>query len=108
MSDTYCGSAAYVAPEVLKAQPYNALTSDVWSMGVVLFVLTQNRLPFGDRDTKKLLASQLEKNYKFVKQVSSQLKDLINKHLSPDPSHRLDMDQALAHEWFKDEAEHEE
>ena len=101
MSDTYCGSAAYVAPEVLKAQPYNAIISDVWSNGVVLFVLTQNRLPFGDRDTKKLLASQLEKNYKFVKTVSKQLKDLINLHLNPNPSSRPNMDEVLAHEWFE-------
>ena len=90
-----------MAPEVLKAQPYNAIISDVWSNGVVLFVLTQNRLPFGDRDTKKLLASQLEKNYKFVKTVSKQLKDLINLHLNPNPSSRPNMDEVLAHEWFE-------
>ncbi|KAI2797004.1 protein serine threonine kinase [Blomia tropicalis] len=100
LSDTYCGSAAYVAPEVLKAQPYNALISDVWSMGVVLFVLVNNRLPFGDRDTKKLLASQLDKNYKFVKNVSKQLRDLVEIHLTPDPNNRPKMEDILAHEWF--------
>ncbi|XP_017489120.1 PREDICTED: testis-specific serine/threonine-protein kinase 2-like, partial [Rhagoletis zephyria] len=93
MSDTYCGSAAYVAPEVLKAQPYNALVSDVWSNGVVLYVLTQNRLPFGERDTKKLLVSQLEKNYKFVKSISKELKDLIDVHLNPDPASRSNMEE---------------
>ena len=46
LSDTYCGSTAYVAPEVLKSQPYNPLISDVWSMGIVLYVLVQSRLPF--------------------------------------------------------------
>ncbi len=100
MSDTYCGSAAYVAPEVLKAQPYNALVSDVWSNGVVLYVLTQNRLPFGERDTKKLLVSQLEKNYKFVKSISKELKDLIDVHLNPDPASRSNMEEILAHAWF--------
>ena len=77
--------------------------SDVWSMGVVLFVLTQNRLPFGERDTKKLLASQLEKNFKFVKTVSKQLKDLVNEHLNPDPNSRPNMEQVLAHQWFEQE-----
>ena len=74
LSDTYCGSAAYVAPEVLKSQPYNPMISDVWSTGVVLYVLVNNRLPFGDRDTKKLLKSQLDRAYKWVKTVSAELK----------------------------------
>ncbi|KAI2811642.1 Kinase-like [Blomia tropicalis] len=100
LSETYCGSAAYVAPEVLKAQPYNAIESDVWSMGVVLFVLVQNRLPFGDRDTKKLLASQLERKYKFMKNISRQLRDLIEQHLDPNPTTRASMETVLAHEWF--------
>ncbi|KAI2801163.1 protein serine threonine kinase [Blomia tropicalis] len=101
LSDTYCGSAAYVAPEVLKAKPYNALVSDVWSMGVVLFVLVNSRLPFGDRETKKLLASQLEKNYKYTKNISKQLRQLIDWHLTPDPNDRPTMEDVLAHEWFQ-------
>ena len=100
MSDTYCGSAAYVAPEVLKSQPYNPMVSDVWSMGVVLYVLVNNRLPFSDRDTKKLLKSQLEKNYKFIKPLSNDLKDLINLHLNSNPATRINMIEVLSHAWF--------
>lgn len=100
LSDTYCGSAAYVAPEVLKSQPYNPLVSDVWSMGVVLYVLVMNRLPYSDRDTKKLLKSQLEHNYRFVKNISSELKDLIATHLNPNPATRANMIEVLSHTWF--------
>ena len=101
LSDTYCGSAAYVAPEVLKAQPYNAIISDVWSNGVVLFVITQNRLPFGDRDTKKLLASQLERNYKYVKNISKECKQLISLHLEPNVLKRPTMEEVFTHDWFE-------
>jgi len=101
LSETYCGSAAYCAPEVLKAQPYNALGADVWSMGVVLFVITQNRLPFGERDTKKLLAQQLASSYKFVKNIGKPLKELIASHLNPSSSARPTMEEVLAHEWFE-------
>ena len=100
LSETYCGSSAYVAPEVLKAQPYNAIVSDVWSMGVVLYVLVQNRLPFSERDTKKLLVSQLEHKYKFVKSVSKQLRELIEFHLDPNPDTRASMNDVLEHQWF--------
>ena len=55
---------AYVAPEVLKSQPYNPFVSDVWSMGVVLYVMVQSRLPFSDRDSKKLQQAQLSRDYK--------------------------------------------
>jgi len=103
MSDTYCGSTAYVAPEVLKAQPYNALVSDIWSMGVVLFVLVQSRLPFSDRDSKKLLAAQLNREYKYAKPVpSKECKDLIEIHLDPNPSVRKNMNEIFEHAWFKD------
>lgn len=100
LSATFCGSAAYVAPEVLQSQPYNPLISDVWSMGVVLYVLVNNRLPFKDRDTKNLLKNQLERSYKMVKPISNQLKDLINQHLNPNPATRINMNEVMQHEWF--------
>lgn len=100
MSNTYCGSAAYVAPEVLKSQPYNPLISDVWSMGVVLFVLVNNRLPFADRETKKLLKAQLDNSYKFIKPLTKECQDLIRIHLNPDPNKRPSMDKIFQHEWF--------
>jgi len=105
LSETYCGSTAYCAPEVLKSEPYNPLLSDVWSMGVVLYVLVQNRLPFSDRDTKKLLQAQMVRDYKYVKPLSSQCKDLINRHFNPNPSTRVNMNDVFEHEWFENNHE---
>jgi serine/threonine protein kinase len=84
LSDTYCESAAYVAPEVLKAEPYNAMISDVWSLGVVLFVFLNNRLPFSDSNLKQMLQKQLDKKHieigvkKFF-QIFEVLKFLVSK-----------------------------
>ncbi|XP_041376525.1 testis-specific serine/threonine-protein kinase 4-like [Gigantopelta aegis] len=55
MSETYCGSFAYAAPEILKGTPYDAFLSDVWSMGVVLFTMVFGKLPFDDSNHAKLL-----------------------------------------------------
>ena len=114
LSDTYCGSKAYIAPEVLKSEKYNPLLSDVWSMGVVLYVLVMNRLPFSDKDSKQLLKSQLSRDYKLAKSLSCACKDLIEQHLNPNASTRMNMNDVFQHEWFdaekstNDEDEEEE
>lgn len=48
LSKTFCGSNAYICPEILKQQPYNPLLADAWSCGVILYALTTGYLPFDD------------------------------------------------------------
>lgn len=102
LSDTYCGSSAYVAPEVLKSQPYNPIKSDVWSIGILLYVLLNSKLPFNDNDTKKLLRRQMDRKYNFSnKQLTNEAKDVVHMHLNPNPTQRPSMSEILAHRWFK-------
>jgi serine/threonine protein kinase len=46
---TYCGSLYFAAPELLQARPYTGPEVDVWSFGVVLFVLVCGKVPFDDQ-----------------------------------------------------------
>jgi len=102
LSDTYCGSLAYVAPEVLRAEPYNAMISDVWSIGVVLYVLVNNKLPFSDKNPRKMIKRQLKKKYAFAKpSLTDSWKDLIGKQLEPNIQMRYTMAQVVAHRWLQ-------
>ncbi|XP_072542832.1 testis-specific serine/threonine-protein kinase 6-like [Salminus brasiliensis] len=46
LSQTYCGTLHYCAPEVLLNRPYDPLKSDVWSLGVILYVMVTGFMPF--------------------------------------------------------------
>lgn len=55
-SSTFCGSNAYISPEILHQRPYNPLAADIWACGVVLFVMVFGDLPFDDSGSIRQLA----------------------------------------------------
>lgn len=58
-----CGSLNYTAPEVLLGVPYNPKIADIWSLGVVVYILLCGRFPFLATDVTKLYREQVNKAY---------------------------------------------
>ncbi|XP_010869898.1 testis-specific serine/threonine-protein kinase 6 [Esox lucius] len=58
LCSTYCGSAAYAPPEVLLGIPYDPKKSDVWSLGVILYVMVTGCMPYDDSNVSKLPRTQ--------------------------------------------------
>ncbi|KAG5272930.1 hypothetical protein AALO_G00170840 [Alosa alosa] len=103
LSKTFCGSTSYAAPEVLQGHPYNPKMYDVWSMGVVLFIMVCGSMPFDDSNVRKMLKAQMEHRVEFYRprNLSSECKALIYRMLHPDPLKRIDMCSIITHPWLQ-------
>eukprot|EP01001_Neometanema_parovale_P007067 NODE_3390_length_1228_cov_51.065158_g3217_i0.p1 GENE.NODE_3390_length_1228_cov_51.065158_g3217_i0~~NODE_3390_length_1228_cov_51.065158_g3217_i0.p1 ORF type:complete len:330 (+),score=35.87 NODE_3390_length_1228_cov_51.065158_g3217_i0:42-1031(+) len=102
---TACGSPNYVAPEVLLNEVHGyGFACDMWSVGVILYVLLCGFCPFFDECTPALFASITSGNYTFPSPfwdpISEDAKDLIRKLLVVDTAKRLTPEQALEHKWL--------
>ena len=99
----YVGSSYYMAPEIIKRK-YDE-KCDLWSIGVILYILLTGRPPFDGNDDEEILENVKKGvydkwSYPFPL-LSPHAKDLITKLLQYDPKKRLSAEQAIEHPWFK-------
>lgn len=103
-SETFCGSLSYTAPEILQGAPYLPKPTDIWSLGIVLFVMLNRAMPFEDKHIKQLYQAQMSKNWKFrsryIDTLSENCKRLITNMLEPNHMSRIKIDQVINSEWF--------
>ncbi|XP_077219957.1 calcium-dependent protein kinase 28-like [Tasmannia lanceolata] len=98
------GSAYYVAPEVLKRK--SGPESDVWSIGVITYILLCGKRPFWDKTEDGIFKEVLKNKPDFRRKpwpsISDSAKDFVNKLLVKDPRARLTAAQALSHRWVRE------
>eukprot|EP01013_Petalomonas_cantuscygni_P022669 TRINITY_DN43970_c0_g1_i1.p1 TRINITY_DN43970_c0_g1~~TRINITY_DN43970_c0_g1_i1.p1 ORF type:complete len:334 (+),score=63.06 TRINITY_DN43970_c0_g1_i1:186-1187(+) len=99
---TRCGTPNYVAPEVLTEATYNGFRADVWSVGVILFVLLSGRLPFLARDIAQLYQKIQLCDYSMSSAITPGAADLIRKIIVADPEKRATLRDIVAHPWFQE------
>ncbi|CAO2192679.1 unnamed protein product [Urochloa humidicola] len=98
---TTCGSPNYIAPEVLQNRGYDGSLSDIWSCGVILFVMLAGYLPFDDRNLVVLYQKIFKGDCQMPKWLSPAAKDLLRKILEPNPMKRINITGIKEHAWFK-------
>ena len=97
---TTCGTPNYVAPEVIADQGYDGKKADVWSIGVILYVLLAGFLPF-DEGTIMALFSKIQKaDFTYPKWFSSEVRALLDLVLVADPKVRISLTQLKDHPWM--------
>lgn len=101
LSETFCGSGVYAAPEVLQNVPYNPKASDVWSMGVILYVMLYALMPYDDSNLMNMVRMQLAHCVPFPSEasVSPEVRELIVSVLHPEVTRRLKVAEVLQHPW---------
>ncbi|XP_075892184.1 serine/threonine-protein kinase SIK2 isoform X1 [Nelusetta ayraudi] len=97
---TWCGSPPYAAPEVFEGQQYEGPQLDIWSMGVVLYVLVCGALPFDGPTLPVLRQRVLEGRFRIPYFMTEDCEHLIRRMLVLDPSRRLSVAQIKEHKWM--------
>ncbi|KAJ2831391.1 Serine/threonine-protein kinase [Coemansia furcata] len=100
LMETFCGSLPYTAPEILRGDAYVGPEIDVWSLGVLLYVMMTGQFPFEDpaqiRNFDKIMAG----DFALRPTMSCSLQDLLVKMLEPSSKRRITMQGVLQHEWL--------
>jgi serine/threonine protein kinase len=95
---TICGTTAYMAPEILKRKKYFGDKADIWSLGVVFFVLLIGFMPFKEQDEEKT-------SFSIPKFVSREASDFVKQMLVLSPEERATASRLLKHEWISNEGD---
>jgi len=100
---TACGTPGYVAPEVLKGEKYDKAV-DLWSLGVILYILICGFPPFYHQNTNMLYKQIKKGEYDFPDpywtDISDSAKELVRGLLTVDPKKRMSAKDVLAHPWI--------
>ncbi|PKI38959.1 hypothetical protein CRG98_040667 [Punica granatum] len=98
---TTCGTPAYVAPEVIGSKGYDGAKADLWSCGVILYVLLAGYLPFQDDNVMSMYRKIHRGDFKCSPWFSSDARRLVTKLLDPNPATRVTISKVMDSPWFK-------
>ncbi|GFQ05327.1 cbl-interacting protein kinase 2 [Phtheirospermum japonicum] len=98
---TTCGTPAYVAPEVISRKGYDGAKADIWSCGVILFVLLAGYLPFHDSNLMEMYRKISKGEFKCPNWFPSEARRLLLRILDPNPNSRITIAKIMENKWFR-------
>lgn len=98
---TQCGSPNYSSPEMMKGNKYDGHLVDIWSIGIIAFVMICGYLPFEDSNEKNLIKKITKGKYDFPHYTPFIFRDFIKKTLMVNPRNRMTISQMKEHTVYK-------
>ena len=98
---TFCGSLYFAAPELLRGIVYTGPEIDVWSLGIILYVLVCGKVPFDDKSMSALHDKIKSGLFVLPDHLSIQCRNLLKSMIEVDPKRRARVDEILRHSWTK-------
>lgn len=99
---TSCGSLAYSAPEILLGDAYDAPAVDIWSLGVILYMLVCGAAPFQEANDSETLTMIMDCKYTFPTHISPGCKSLISRMLQRQPELRSSLEDIIRDPWLNE------
>lgn len=90
-----------MAPEIVAREPYNPYKSDVWSLGVLLYLMLHGVYPFFSTEEEVLFKKIQKGSYKVSGNVSQEAKEVIRAMMMVEPLERVRIEDILRLEWFR-------
>ncbi|KAJ3297919.1 Map microtubule affinity-regulating kinase [Borealophlyctis nickersoniae] len=100
--DTFCGSPPYAAPELFQGRRYTGPEVDIWSLGVILYVLTTGCLPFDGKNLQEMRESVCRGKYRIPFYLSDSCEKLLRKFLIRDPYKRSGLEMLIDDPWINE------
>ena len=97
---TYCGTPCYMSPEILMKKPYDAISADIWAMGVLLYRMVTGETPFKGKGSE-LRKEIMIVNYSIPGYLSESLREMLHSIFKQTPQDRPNCHQLLKNIWLQ-------
>ncbi|XP_060176069.1 CBL-interacting serine/threonine-protein kinase 11 [Lycium barbarum] len=98
---TVCGSPAYVAPEILTIKGYDGAKTDIWSCGIILYVMVAGYFPFYDQNLMLMYKKIYKGEFRCPRWMSSDVKRILSRLLDINPATRITIEEIIRDPWFR-------